>query len=482
MPRSFPNLPEWINPRVLYTFVSAVIIIAGTFAAIEYAKGNYRMTRDGFLAESGLLSANSFPTGAEVYINDKLVTATDDTLYLEPGVYQVKIVKDGFWPWQKTIKIQEELVVQTNAQLFPIAPSLVPLTFSGVDQVLPSPDGQKILYVTSTATTQSKNGLYILDLNNNFLSLQSGTRQIAETPFSFDFEDAEFIWSPDSNEIMILTPNKELLVSVNQKHNLDTLADISFQRRQILSEWEEEMYLRERQFLKEFPEEIISIATSSAKNVYISPDKKRLLYTATKQLVIPEGIAPPVPAPNSQPQTRSISPGQRYVYDREEDTNFLVGLEPVQNTDSTAPEAGQDVSLLTADLETEAPDENLDLIDKYLLATDLYDRAPLSLSASPSAFRRLQGETNAETATLFRRYHTRLFSDFSQWFSDSKHLLYTKPEAVHIKGYDETNNTSVYSGPFAEQFVYPWPDGSKLLILTSFNPDTPNNLYAIELR
>ncbi len=47
--------------------------------------------------------------------------------------------------------------------------------------------------------------------------------------------------------------------------------------------------------------------------------------------------------------------------------------------------------------------------------------------------------------------------------------------------YDGQNRTTLYSGPFVNRFLYPWPDGSRLLIQTSFSPETPANLYAIEL-
>ena len=48
--------------------------------------------------------------------------------------------------------------------------------------------------------------------------------------------------------------------------------------------------------------------------------------------------------------------------------------------------------------------------------------------------------------------------------------------------YDTTNQTTLYSGPFTDEFVYPWPNGDRMVILTSFSPDTPQNLYALELK
>ncbi|OGJ15600.1 MAG: hypothetical protein A2632_00200 [Candidatus Pacebacteria bacterium RIFCSPHIGHO2_01_FULL_46_16] len=442
-----------VNKRVLYTLLSGITILLGAVVAIQYAKGGYRVTDGGFRNNTGLLAANSFPTGAQVKINGRLVSATDDTLYLEPDTYDVEIVKDGFQPWRKALQIQAELVTQTDALLFPIAPSLSTLTFTGAENLLPSPDGQKMLYFTASMSAEQKNGLYVLDLTGSPFPLQKGPRQILSDTSGLDLAQAQAIWSPDSSEILLTTPNQELLLQADRKNELASLSDVSFRRKQLLAEWEEEMYLRERQFLKEFPPEIVALATQAAESIYFSPDKKRLLYTTITSGELPAIITPPVPTRSTQPETRSLTPGGMYVYDREEDTNFLITthlVEPMQ-------------------------------LAKHLLADDVFAATAQSLEASPSAFRTLQATSAAETARNFARYHSPLFSNSYQWFPDSAHLLYTSDNAVRVMSYDTTNPTTIYSGPLTANFIYPWPDGKRLIILTNFSPSAPANLYAVEL-
>ena len=442
-----------VNLGVIYTLVSAVVIMFGTLIAIQYAKGGFRFTQKGFSPETGLLNANSFPHGSEVYIDGELVSATDNTLYLKPGEYIVEIRKEGFSPWQKKLNIQEELVTQTNAQLFPVAPGLTPLTLTGVTTITTSPDGEKAILYADSSRDPEKNGLYLLELSNNFIPLQRTPKQIAMDIPSINLLEASYIWSPDSSELMILTKYKDILIEIGEKTNLEAEQNITWKKKQILSQWESEIYQREREFFKKYPKEIIEIATTSAKNVYLSPDKKRMLYTATTEVTLPDNIIPPVPASNTQLEERSLIPGGIYVYDREEDRNFQIGVE----TGSPSP------------------------ISKALLSTDLFETAK-SLETSPSAFTNLQATNSAETAKLFQAYHSSLPINTLQWFPDSKHILFAKDQQIHIMEYDGTNNTVVYSGPFREDFVYPWPDGSKILVLTSFSPDSPMNLYAIELR
>ncbi len=441
-----------VNKRFIYTLISAIIIIIGTILAIQYAKGNLRITKDGFIQGTGLLAANSFPTASEVFIDDRFITATDDTVYLEPGEYNIKIKKNGYNSWSKDIKIEKELVVQTNATLFPKAPSLNTLTFSGAENISPSPNGQQIIFYSNSNSSTKKNGLYILELSNNPLSFQKEAKQISDNPLDFNLKDAKFIWSPNSNEVMLITNNHEVLLDVSKMNLLNTLQDTSYKQKQILSEWEEEMYLREQESLSKFPEEIVYLATTSAKNVYISPDKKRLLYTATEVFTLPATLKATIPVTSSQPEERTTVVNGVYVYDREENKNFRVSTQQ-----ETAVEKYK--TLLTTNLLTEQ-------------TTD----------ATHSAFTSLQATTSAQTADNFSIYHTPLFSHAMQWFPDSKHLIYIQDSSIKIMEYDSTNQTSIYSGPFVENFVYPWPNGDRLVILTSFSPNTPNNLYAVELK
>ncbi len=473
------RLPS-IHRGVLYTTLSAMIIGFGTLVAIQYAKGNLRITRDGFLPESGLLAANSFPSGAEVKINDRLVSATDDTLYLEPGEYDVSIEKEGYAPWQKNLTVQEELVTQTNAELFRKAPSLVPLSFNDARNVLPAPDGSKIVFYSDSAASAARTGLYLLELNNGILSLNREVTQIAsDSDGAFAFDAAQLIWSPDSSELLVISPDKTVLLDTNRKNDVATQEDVSFQQARILSEWEEEMYLRERQFLGEFPEEMIAIATRSASNVYISPDKKRLLYTATASAVIPEGLEPDIPAESTQPETRTLESGGVYVYDREEDKNFQVGFDDTTRTDIENTAVLSATSIPT----TESATVSAQSVQKRLLATDLFSDQPLTLEASPSAFTTLQATESARTAARFRAYHSPLYNPSNfQWYPNSKHLLYTTPDEIRIKEYDNANDTVLFAGPFQNRFVYPWPDGSKLVILTSLRPDAGRSFYAVEIK
>ena len=69
------------------------------------------------------------------------------------------------------------------------------------------------------------------------------------------------------------------------------------------------------------------------------------------------------------------------------------------------------------------------------------------------------------------------------WYPDSEHLIYVADQKIDIMEYDGGNRTTIYAGPFVDGFVFPWPDSTKVVILTNLgNPTILPNLYTIVLK
>lgn len=430
-----------MNRRLIITLGIGLFLVITTFIAIRFAKGYRFSLKDKKISGTGLLVANSFPKGAQVFINDKLTTATDDTLNLPPADYKIRIVKDGYIPWEKTLKLQNELVTQTNSQLFPAVPDLKALTGSGVLNLTPSPDGQKISYAVASASASAKNGLWILELASSPLAIPREPRQIAQSTTIFDFSVAQLIWSPNSKQILAKTATDSVLLDAERLNDPQSFKDTTARLSLIIKEWEEELDLKKKRQWEKLPEVMQTILQNYSTNIYFSPDEEKVLYTATASSQIKEDLIPSLPASNTQTEERSLSPGKIYVYDRKEDKNFY--LTDFVNQVSPTPKP------------------------KKKLTTQ--EEEALSLTA------RLQAIQNQ---------YSPLATQAIQWFPTSAHLILTEPGKIIITEYDSTNRATVYAGPFENSFVYPWPDGSKLLILASLNPESSlsPNLYAINLK
>lgn len=465
------------NHRVIIFVTIVLSILLTTLVLIQFAKGYRPDINSGTLKPTGLLVAGSIPQGAQVLIDGQLSTATDDTINLDPGEYTVEIKKEGLVPWTKNLKIFQGLVTQTNAILFPIVPDLKALTFTGAVNPSLSPSGTKIIYsvpneINNTATNSStsarnltnnsnstaqantKTGLWVLELADLPLGFSRDPRQIIiDNPDKESWADAEFIWSPDSREILAMfyaeeatsssttrvntnnkntssnlqkLPEKVYRISLSQTIPSRNLSNIITNYQLVIDEWNEEISINKQEQLKTLPEELAGILATTSAELKFSPDESKLLYTATASATLLDNYIPAVPAASTQPQNRTLSKGSIYIYDIKEDRNFLIetGIQP-----------------------------------------------------SPTSVKSVKSESIEQLTTT-------LIQPTYQWFPSSNHLIHVKDNQITIMEYDNTNKATVYSGNIPALQVFAHPSTSKLIILTSLNPaqsPTPN-LYTLILR
>jgi len=324
-----PNRSERKSLIIILSVFSFVIL--GTYGVTLIARG-YRpsLQADGLtISATGLLSATSRPKGASVYVNNSLVTATDDTLNLSPGDYLVKIVKDGYFPWQKNIKIKKEIVYQTDTELFRSNPDLKPITQSGAINPTVSPNYSKIIYAVASASATTNNGLYLIELSSNILSLNNYTPQQLATNFpGIDWSKATFTFSPNSTEILanFKQNNQNYLIKLNTPVLASNLIDVTPKLSFIQKDWN----LQESDIIKtkinRLPIELKTIvATSSASDILFSSTDDKILYLSKIDTKLPDGIISPPPAQSTQLQSRNIEKDNYYVYDTQDDTNYKIG-------------------------------------------------------------------------------------------------------------------------------------------------------------
>ncbi|MBP9817425.1 PEGA domain-containing protein [Candidatus Shapirobacteria bacterium] len=312
------------------------LVIISTYFVILFARG-YRLEfkKDGpSLQVTGILSFTSKPKGGSVYLNDRLITATDDTLNLPPGSYTVKITKDGYTTWQKTYQVKKEVVYQTDAELFRSAPELRPLTLSGAINPVLSPDGSKVIFAVASASATKDNGLYLLETSDNLIPLaKTTTRQIAPNFTGTDWAKATFTFSPDSRQVVATFKNQlNYLLNIDTTITEKNLTDITSQLPQINKSWSQDELQIIKSRLNRLPPEISTlVATDSARDIAINQNDDKVFYLASKDGTIDSQTTPP-PAQSSQTQDRHVAKNNFYVYDIKDDTNFAIGSsETVRN-------------------------------------------------------------------------------------------------------------------------------------------------------
>lgn len=398
----------------LSTPLFILIFVIVSISLIAYARGFRLDFTKKRITSTGLLVATSDPDGASVFLNGHLTTATNNTINLPPALYDAKIIKEGYLPWQKKLKIQPEIVTKTEVLLFPSVPSLKPLTLMGALNPSLSPNGTKIIFsVPFTSNYEfpvSRAGLWVFPLLNRPLSFARDAQQIAKSTANLDFSKSKIVWSPDSKLVLalFLANDKKGITPINVASAYLLSADsdnpqpkdITPTLSLTLNDWQNQELIKYQDQLLSLPRDFLKIATTSAIQLKFSPDESKVMYLATSSASLPPILKPPLIGASSQPEERDIKSNSVYVYDVKEDKNFKIQM----------------------------------------------------------------------TSGL-------------SWF-DSRHLLGVQKDAIAIMEYDGTNNATVYAGPFENSYVFPWPDGTRLVILTTLNKtagETPN-LYAVGLK
>jgi len=303
---------------LIFAITIMVVGILGSLV-IFYARG-YRFDKETLrFRPNGLLVIKSDPTGAQVFINGDLKTATDTTLSLLPGVYDISVRKDGSLPWSKRLTIEKEVVTLAYVALFRVAPSLTAVTFEGALNPVSSSDYSKIAYAVPGS------GLFLIETADLPLGFSRDPRRLTDG----DLTQASWEFSPDGRQIMLTGQFGVFLLDSGSFTPQNARVNISSRKEAVLGEWETLKKNKLSAQLKNLPEELADMLQRKASAVTFSPDDTKILYTASSSASLKENLIKAPPGSSTQKQERNIEAGKTYVYDIKEDRNFRVADEGV---------------------------------------------------------------------------------------------------------------------------------------------------------
>jgi hypothetical protein len=156
--------------KLLQRLIIFAVFVGIFFLIVAYARG-YRLdfTKQ-TVSSTGIIAVTSNPKAAKIFINGELAGATDTSLTMPPGRYTIEVKKDGYMPWKRELTLKGELVMAADALLFPLNPSLTPLTNLGVGKIIPIDQTGKLLLFSETGN-EEKDGIYVFDQNKKPFSL-----------------------------------------------------------------------------------------------------------------------------------------------------------------------------------------------------------------------------------------------------------------------------------------------------------------------
>lgn len=414
-----------VRNKLLASVAIISVLVTGTIFMVMYAKGYRLFVNQGApkVSKTGILHITNNPTTASIYIDGHLTTASNNSINLNPSKYNVKVTKDGYNDWQKDVQIQTEVVTSVDATLFPKSPTLQSISTFGVEEALSDPTGAKLAFKIASQSAR-KNGIYIFDMTARALPIlqgQSSSNQIADDTTD-KFSAAHLSWSPDS---------KQLLASISAT---PISASSSASETPIPATPEVTYYLLKTDSLNDTPQDV----TTTISDVLS-------LWNAQKQDKEKARIK------SLKPKIAKFATEYFHLLSwSPDDTKILY----------QASESGQMPVFLTP---------------RRIGNNLLYERRDLKKGAI-YVYDTLE-DINTRIVDTIEEEPT-----FS-WFPDSDHLLYVHDKKIQIAERDGSNLTTVYAGPFIGNYVFPWPDGSKLVILTNLgNPSVSPTLYTIGLK
>lgn len=153
--------------RRTYFFLLVVIFFLVAPAVTLYSQGyTFNLTSLTF-NKTGAIFVSTSPKGIRIFINNTLETVTGDTIFsqgklishLVPGTYDVRIEKDGYFPWEKTLQVDPQLVTEAR-NIFLVPRETTPVVIDEkVSDMIASASNAKIAYVKS-------DGAAILDVSS----------------------------------------------------------------------------------------------------------------------------------------------------------------------------------------------------------------------------------------------------------------------------------------------------------------------------
>lgn len=433
-----------IVPRVIFFTLFVCILIA----VIAYARG-YRINLDErTVTSTGIVSVNSAPKPAKVYVNGELKGATDINLTLPYGHYKIEVKKDGYTSWEKQISLKGEIVMSLDAHLFPKNPSLTPLTNLGIVKAVPMGNTDKLILFSQSGDVE-KDGIYLFESSQRTIAIFPPLKPLllkSVLPETIDLSTADIDFSPNYRQAILTFINEdaEIAYLIGLENENTELFDITSSKENILAAWNDEKNEEIAKVIETLPKELVPIAQNSFQVISVAPNEKRIMYRAKQEATLPLVIDPPLIGANQTAEERTLQTGGIYIYDKKEDKNYRVPVEIV----------------ITEEV---IPTTNAQMLDE--LATTATDSA------------------ESEMPQVWYPYVVEQVLEVIQWYPTSDYLAIKEQNHVSVMQYDGENKETVYAGPFQKDFFMIAPDWN-LLVVINLNPQVNSfgDLYSVGIK
>jgi len=201
---------------LFFACLFSFLVIAPTI--VLYSQGYRLDLKNRTVTKTGAFYVKVSPKSCDVLINGKLKTKTDfffgsDLIEnLVPGAYLMEIKKEGYIPWQKTLKIKAMMTTEAkNVILFPQNLNFQTKTGS-VEKIFPAPSNRKMIL-----EKKDSQGWYLtsFDIKNNLEEV---------LVLEKDFNSGQSARYTDSYKKKLVSSLSDLILSADSKKAIVKIA------------------------------------------------------------------------------------------------------------------------------------------------------------------------------------------------------------------------------------------------------------------
>lgn len=177
------------SQRKIWFLLSVLAFLILTPLILLYT-GGYRLSDGWNITKTGGIYIYSPVSGSEIFLNDDFQKQTNILQSgvfiqnLKPVKYSALVAKEGYWPWQKKLTVEQQLVTEVHAFLIPQSPQGKTILRGPLDSIYAAPNNLLIFEEIKNRTRKivfylPRSGEFLTNLSPDTAQILSSTQKIS---------------------------------------------------------------------------------------------------------------------------------------------------------------------------------------------------------------------------------------------------------------------------------------------------------------
>jgi hypothetical protein len=193
-------------------YLSVIAFFAGLPSILSFALGYKFNPRTFKFTQTGLISIKTYPQGAHIYLDSKLLEERTPASIQEllPGFYNIRLELAEHYSWVTQVNVEPRKVVRLEQViLFPVRPNIKQINQGAIVSFYVDKERGKIYYLN-----QSENAFFVSDMEGEKFE------RLNNVPEDFSYPLKELKISPDKEKMVFFNNHQICVVYLNPEKSL----------------------------------------------------------------------------------------------------------------------------------------------------------------------------------------------------------------------------------------------------------------------